>query len=84
MNIVFATSDLYSKPAHITLKSMLMKNQSEDEISIYYVENGLTEESKKRLTNLVDEYKRKIEFIPMPENLNSITGLLRTNAINVI
>ena len=37
MNIVFATSDLYSKPAHITLKSMLMNNVNVDDITVYYV-----------------------------------------------
>ena len=81
MNIVFATSDLYSKPAHITLKSMLVNNRDVEEINVYYVENGLTDESKKRLQKLIDQYYRTIVFIPMPEWLNSISGLLRTNAI---
>ena len=81
MNIVFATSDLYSKPAHITLKSMLMNNVNVDDITVYYVMNGLTDESRKRLRELVIEYDRSIEFIEMPEWLNSISGLMRTNAI---
>lgn len=81
MNIVFATSDLYSMPAHITLKSMLMNNIHVDDITVYYVGNGLTEESKNRLLTLVTEYNRTIVFIEMPEWLNMISGLLRTNAI---
>ena len=81
MNIVFATSDLYSKPAHITLKSMLVNNREVEDITVFYVENGLTEESKERLKKLINQYKREIVFIPMPEWLNSISGLLRTNAI---
>lgn len=81
MNIVFATSDLYSRPAHITLKSVLMKNTNVDEIVVYYIENGLTDDSKNRLSKLIDEYGRKIVFLPMPDWLNSISGLLRTNAI---
>lgn len=81
MNIVFATSDLYSKPAHITLQSMLMNNMSADDITLYYIGNGLEDETKERLQKLVNEFERTIVFIPMPEWLNSISGLLRTNAI---
>lgn len=81
MNIVFATSDLYSKPAHITLKSVLMNNKEADEITVYYVMNGLTDESRKRLQNLIAEYDRYIEFIEMPKWLDTVSGLMRTNAI---
>lgn len=81
MNIVFATSDLYSKPAHITLKSLFVNNESVDDITVFYIENGLTEESKDRLKKLTDEHNRKIVFIPMPEWLNSISGFIRTNVI---
>ena len=81
MNIVFATSDLYSKPAHIALQSMLMKNADVDDITIYYIGNELTDESKERLQKLIDQYNRRIVFILMPEYLNSISGLIRTNAI---
>lgn len=81
MNVVFATSDLYSKPAYITLKSMLMNNVDVDEITVYYVGNCLSGDSKIRLQTLIDEYNRSIMFIEMPEWLNSISGLLRTNAI---
>lgn len=81
MNIVFATSDLYSKPAHITIKSLCINNIEADELNIFYVENGLTDQSKNRLISLVEEYGRTIHFIPMPEDFKNITGLLRTNAI---
>lgn len=81
INIVFATSDLYSKPAHITLKSMLMNNQAVEAIHVYYVGNGLTDESKERLTVLINEYGRDITFLAMPERLKEISGLLRTNAV---
>lgn len=81
MNIVFATSDLYSKPAHITLKSLFVNNENVDEITVYYIENGLTNESKSRLEKLANEHNRRIVFIPMPEWLNKITGFIRTNVI---
>ena len=81
MNVVFATSDLYSKPALVTIKTLLMNNTSVEDLKIYYVENGVSDENKKIITDLVEIYKRKIMFIPMPEEYLSIEGLMRTNAI---
>lgn len=81
MNIVYATSDLYSHPALISIKSLLMNNQCADEINIYYVENHISNENKALLFELVKEYGRNLFFVQMPEFNNSIKGLLRTNAI---
>jgi lipopolysaccharide biosynthesis glycosyltransferase len=81
MNIVFATSDLYSRPALITIKTLLMNNKNVEELNIYYVENGVSEENKTLISRLVESYKRNIVFIPMPEEYLSIKGLIRTNAI---
>jgi lipopolysaccharide biosynthesis glycosyltransferase len=81
MNIVYATSDMYSKPALVSIKSLLSNNENADEINIYYVENGLTLESKNKLIRLVNQYSRNITFIPMPPELNNVNGLLRTNSI---
>lgn len=81
MNIVFATSDLYSKPALVTIKTLLMNNTRCKELNIYYVENDVSEENKSLISELVTSYGRNIVFIPMPKDYLSIKGLLRTNAI---
>ena len=81
MNIVFATSNLYSRPALITIKTLLMNNTKVDDINIYYVENGVSDENKKLISELVESYERNITFIPMPEEYSKIEGLMRTNAI---
>lgn len=81
MNIVFATSDLYSRPAVVTIKSLLMNNTKADEINIYYIGNGISETNQGIIRRLVEGYGRKIEFIEMPESLNDISGFIRTNVI---
>lgn len=81
MNIVYATSDLYSRPALISLKTLLMNNQEEEEINIYYVENGISDTNKGLLEDLVQEYKRKIVFVPMPKRCFEIEGLIRTDPV---
>lgn len=81
MNIVLATSDFYSKPAIVTIKSLLMNNTKEKNLNIYYIENGLSDENKNNLLELVNQNGRSITFITMPEELKSISGLMRTNVV---
>ena len=81
MDIVFATSDLYSRPALITIKTLLMNNTEVETLKIYYVENEVSDENKRMISELVEQYHRSITFIPMPEEYTKIQGLMRTNAI---
>ncbi len=81
MNIVMATSNLYSHPALVTIRSLLMNNTEADEIGIHYIGNGISEDNKKMLTELVENFGRKIVFYPMPESLREIKGLSRTDPV---
>ena len=81
MNIVFATSDLYSNLALITIKSLLMNNIESEKINIFYIGNKISEENKNNINQLVSEYGRHIEFMEMPENMCPIEGLLRKDTI---
>lgn len=74
MNIVMTSSDLYSKLAITTFKSLFINNMDVDEITIYYIGDRLTEQSRTNLINLVNEYKRKIVFVPMPKNFDNLSG----------
>ncbi len=81
MNIVFATSDLYSTLALITVRSLLSENTDAESINIFYICDRVTEEHKKDLAALVSEYGRKIEFIPLPENLLDMKGSNRNGQV---
>lgn len=74
MNLVMTSSDLYSKLAITTFKSLFINNTDVDDITIYYIGDKLTGESRNNLINLVNEYNRKIVFIPMPEHFDNIEG----------
>ena len=74
MNIVMTSSDLYSKLAITTFKSLFINNKDVDEIVIYYIGDKLTEQSRTNLINLVKEYNRRIVFVPMPEHFDKLTG----------
>lgn len=81
MNIIFATSDLYSRPAMVTLKTLLMNNTRADAIDIYYIENGLSDYNRDSIQQLVESYGRTIQFFSMPQSYTQIKGLIRTNAV---
>ena len=74
MNIVFASSDLYSKLGIVTIKSLLMNNLNAEQITIYYIGDGLSEDSISDLTSLADEYHRQIIFLTMPKTFEGLSG----------
>lgn len=74
MNIVFASSDLYSKLGIVTIKSLFMNNTEIDKITIYYICDGISNDNIKNLKKLADDYKRNIVFLDMPEHLSSLSG----------
>ena len=85
MNIVYATDDLYSRLVLVSLKSVFMNNVDVDEINVYIVEDGVTEENKALLTDLANDYRRNIQFIPLMEEYakiySTITGRSRASAV---
>lgn len=74
MNIVITSSDLYSKLAITTLKSLFVNNERVKDITIYYIGDNLSKTSHQNLVDLVNEYNRKIVFVPMPKGFNQLTG----------
>ena len=74
MNIVISTSNLYSKLAVTTLKSLFINNKDIDEIEIYYIGDRLSEESRDNIIHVAREYNRQIHFITMPERLYEFAG----------
>lgn len=81
MNIVMATSDLYSHPALITIRSLLMNNTEADDITIHYIENGISENNKRMLSNLAESFGSRIIYYPLPEDMKAIRGLSRTDPV---
>ncbi len=47
--------------------SLFENNKDIDEINVYLIENGFTQETKNRFTELANRYGRKIFFIPLPD-----------------
>ena len=67
MNILYASDDNYAEIAAVSIVSLLENNKDADNINFFMFDNGLTSESKERLSGLVEKYSREIIFINMPD-----------------
>ena len=73
MNIMYAADDGYAEIAGVSIESLLDHNRAVNNITIYFVEDGISEKNKERLRNTVKKYDREIIFIPKP-NMRNLTG----------
>ena len=73
MNVMYAADDGYAEIAGVSIESLLDKNRDVESITIFFVEDRISEENKSSLNRTVEKYKRKIEFIPKPD-IRSLCG----------
>lgn len=64
MNIVYASDENYVKPLGVSMLSLFENNKEVNDITVYIIENRISECSKKRLYKIAQQYKRSIKFIP--------------------
>lgn len=67
MNVVYHSSDSFAPVLGISIASLFENNKDFDEISVYIIENKISEENKKKLLELASNYNRSIIFITMPD-----------------
>jgi lipopolysaccharide biosynthesis glycosyltransferase len=64
MNVVYSSSDLYSEIAGVSMTSLFENNKDVEEITVYVVDNGISELNRNRLLNTARKYNRKLIFVP--------------------
>ena len=70
MNVAYHLTDNYAKISGTSVVSLFENNKDVDEINVYLIENGFTDETKDKFNKLAEKYGRKIFFVPLPD-LNS-------------
>ena len=56
MNIVYSSSDSFSPIAGVSVVSLLKNNRDAENITIYLIDNNISDENKARFEKLVSEY----------------------------
>lgn len=82
MYVVYHSSDSFVEVTCVSIASLLENNKSMDKIEIFYISKGISERNKGIITEFVEKYGRKINFIEMPNwsekyNINLSTTLKR-------
>lgn len=67
MNIVYASNEAYVRHMAASMVSLLEKNQGARQLTIYVLSIGITEESRKKLSGMVEQYGRRLCFIELSD-----------------
>ena len=63
MNVVYSSSDSYSELCGISIISLLENNKDVNSITIFVINNNISELNKQRLISTVSKYNREIIFV---------------------
>ena len=75
LNILMQSSDFYSPFAGVMLTSLFENNKDSDEIEVFLINDGISEENLRRFTACSDYYNRKITFIDAAGITNTLETL---------
>lgn len=75
MNILYQFNEKYAPYAGVSITSVLANNLQTDEIRIYILGENLTEASKSKLENLVQEYQRNLIFVDSEKLIRKMKAL---------
>ncbi len=67
MNVAYHLTDNYARISGTSIVSLFENNKDVDEINVYLIENGFTQKTKDKFTELAKKYGRNIFFIQLPD-----------------
>lgn len=75
MNVVYYSSDFFSEMCGVAIESLCANNSDADKITVFVVEDCISENNKMRLMNITNRYGRDIHFIRMPSQEEVYPGV---------
>ena len=67
MDIVYASNDFYARHLAVSMISLFDRNQQAEEITVYVLSVGITEESRQKLQKIADQYHRNLELLDLTD-----------------
>lgn len=64
MNVIYSSDDNYARHAGISITSLYDHNQDMEEIHVYLIDDGISEENHHRLDDIARKYGREIHYVP--------------------
>ena len=75
MNVVYYSSDFFSEMCGVAMESLCANNTDSKSITVYIVEDNISEKNKNRLKSITDKYGRELIFIRMPSQEEVYPGV---------
>lgn len=75
LNLLYQFNEKYAPYAGVSITSVLVNNLQTEEIRIYILGEDLTEASKSKLENLVQEYQRNLMFLDSEKLIQKMKAL---------
>lgn len=67
MNYFFLSDNKFAEVFAVSVYSLFEQHKAIVDLRVFLIENNISKETKLKLNLMADEFKRKIEFIPMPD-----------------
>lgn len=75
MNIVYYSSDFFAEMCGVAMESLFCNNKEVTQITVYIVEDKISEKNKKRLQDIAERHKRELVFVRMPSQEECYPGV---------
>lgn len=75
MNVVYYSSDFFSEMCGVAIESLCENNTDVDSITVYVVEDHITEDNKNKLLEITTRFNRQLVFIRMPKQEEVYPGV---------
>lgn len=77
MNVMYAADENYAEIMAVSIKSMMLANQWE-KIHFYLIEDGVSEDSRQKLIDMISEANNEVTFIAKPDIRGMLNVELKT------
>ncbi len=84
MDIVYATDDGYAMQSGISMLSLFVNNQDVENIRVFFLDNGITETNRNKLSRIAEQYHRQLVFIDVQDFEKKLDFQLDTHGFNPI
>lgn len=64
--VVYCSSDLFSEVCAVAMTSLFENNKHFKSISVFVIDDAISEKNKKRINSIAKKYSRNVVFIPLP------------------
>ena len=64
--VAYFTSDLYAEPCGVSICSLFKNNKDFENITVFIIEDKISDSNKARINEISIQYGRKIEYITLP------------------